>query len=312
MPAAMTARLRPYAVVDVFTAERYGGNPLAVVLDGSGLSEAQMQRFAAWTNLSETAFLLPPTHPEADYRVRIYTPATELPFAGHPTLGSCQAWLDQGGAPHDAECIVQECALGLVPIQRRGALLSFRAPALRRHPVDAALLAEVAQALGVARSRILAAQHLDNGPHWLALLLDDADTVLALQPDHQRLRALGHKVGVAALTAQTAGVTLIARGSREARAFAGHDGAGWRHAEPDLQVRAFAAAVGVPEDPVTGSLQAALAQWLLHEGRLSAPYLAAQGQCLNRSARVLLQCDAQGQVWVGGEVQAAIRGSVPL
>jgi len=305
------ARPRPYAQVDVFTAERGGGNPLAVVLDGSGLSEAQMQRFAAWTNLSETTFVLPPTRPEADYRVRIYTPVTELPFAGHPTLGSCQAWLDQGGRPHDDAQIVQECAAGLVTIRRRGAQLAFAAPPLRRRPVTASLLQETAQALGVRPTQIRAAQHLDNGPHWLGLLLDSVDTVLALQPDHARLRTLGHKIGVAALYPPAPGQP-IARSNHAARACAAQTAEPLRLATPDLEVRAFAAAVGVPEDPVTGSLQAALAQWLMAEGVLPDHCLAAQGTCLNRHGRVWLQRDAQGQVWVGGAVQPVITGTVHL
>ncbi|MFN4003817.1 MAG: PhzF family phenazine biosynthesis protein [Hylemonella sp.] len=303
-------RFRPYAQVDVFTVERGGGNPLAVVLDGTGLTDGQMQRFAAWTNLSETTFVLPPTRPEADYRLRIYTPVTELPFAGHPTLGSCRAWLDQGGRAHDDALIVQECAAGLVRIRRQGDWLAFAAPPLRRQPVAAPLLQELAQALGVAPARIRAAQHLDNGPHWLGLLLDSVDTVLALQPDHARLRALGHKVGVAALYDPPPGPQLIARRSREARAFAAHADEPARLAVPDLEVRAFAAAAGVPEDPVTGSLQAALAQWLMAEGVLPARYLAAQGRCLNRSGRVVLEQDAQGQLWVGGQVQPVIAGTV--
>ena len=199
---------RPYAQVDVFTATPYFGNPLAVVLDGSGLADAQMQRFAQWTNLSETTFLLPPT-PEAaaqgaDYRVRIFTPGGELPFAGHPTLGSCHAWLQSGGTPRaraDAEgsqTIVQECAVGLVAIRREGARLAFAAPPLVRSVPNETELAAVAAALGLERTRIRAAQRLNNGPVWLGLLLDSAETVLALEPNHMALKELGIKVGVIA------------------------------------------------------------------------------------------------------------------
>ncbi len=308
----MSHRHRPYAQVDVFTATPYYGNPLAVVLDGSGLSDEDMQRFARWTNLSETTFVLPPTQPGADYRVRIYTPGMELPFAGHPTLGSCHAWLQAGGRPARDEEIVQECAVGLVRIRRSGQHLAFAAPPLKRTEPAPELLAQVIQALGLAPSQVLASQALDNGPQWLGLLLDSADTVLALAPDHARLRALQQKVGVAALTQDSGGVQLIARSSREARAFAEHAGDAPQLASPDLEVRAFAAPVGVNEDPVTGSLNASLAQWLMAEGHVPARYLAAQGTCLGRAGRVLLERDAQGQVWVGGQVQTCLRGEALL
>lgn len=303
---------RPYRQVDVFTSTPYRGNSLAVVLDGSDLSDEQMQRFARWTNLSETTFVLPPTQPGADYRVRIYTPGGELPFAGHPTLGSCHAWLDHGGVPRDAQRIVQECAVGLVPIRRSAAQLAFAAPPVRRSTPLPALLAEVSQALGLKPEQIRASQRLDNGPSWLGLLLDSADTVLALTPDHSRLRELGQKVGVAALTTEPAAVQLIARSSREARAFAGHAGDALAQATPDLEVRAFAAPVGITEDPVTGSLNASLAQWLMAEGHIGTHYVAAQGTCLERAGRVLLERDADGQVWVGGQVQTCITGEVQL
>jgi PhzF family phenazine biosynthesis protein len=303
---------RAYRQVDVFTTTSYWGNPLAVVLDGTGLSEEQMQRFAHWTNLSETTFLLPPTQAGADYRVRIFTPGGELPFAGHPTLGSCQAWLDSGGKPKDPQRIVQECTVGLVPIRRAGQQLAFAAPPLKRSTPAPQLLAGVAQALGLKPAQIRAAQLLDNGPKWLGLLLDSADTVLALDPDHTRLRELGQKVGVAALTTEPAAVQLIARSSREARAFADHADDAPHLATPDLEVRAFAAPVGVSEDPVTGSLNASLAQWLMAEGHLGTRYIAAQGTCLERAGRVLLERDESGQVWVGGQVQTCITGHVQL
>ena len=303
---------RAYRQVDVFTSTPYWGNPLAVVLDGSGLSDEQMQRFARWTNLSETTYLLPPTQAGADYRVRIFTPGGELPFAGHPTLGSCQAWLDAGGKPKDPQRIVQECAVGLVPIRRAGQQLAFAAPPLKRSTPAPQLLAGVAQALGLKPAQIRAAQLLDNGPKWLGLLLDSADTVLALSPDHTRLRELGQKVGVAALTTEPAAVQLIARSSREARAFADHADDAPQLAAPDLEVRAFAAPVGITEDPVTGSLNASLAQWLMAEGHLGIRYIAAQGTCLERAGRVLLERDEAGQVWVGGQVQTCIMGHVQL
>jgi PhzF family phenazine biosynthesis protein len=306
----MTISPRAFLQVDVFTATPYRGNPLAVVLDGSGLSDEAMQRFARWTNLSETTFLLPPTQAGADYRVRIFTPGGELPFAGHPTLGSCHAWLHAGGVPRDATTIVQECAVGLVAIRHQGAQLAFAAPTLRRSDPAPQELAKIAQALGLKPTQVRAAQMLDNGPRWLGLLLDSADTVMALEPDHARLRELGVKVGVAALTAEPSAVQLISRSSREARAFAGS--AHQEEAPADLEVRAFAAPVGIIEDPVTGSLNASLAQWLMAEGYVGERYIASQGVCLGREGRVTLTRDAQGQVWVGGEVQICIEGQVRL
>ncbi|HWI81953.1 PhzF family phenazine biosynthesis protein [Ramlibacter sp.] len=280
------AQHRPFKQVDVFTAQPYRGNPVAVVLDGSDRSDDEMQRFARWTNLSETTFLLPPHSPEADYRVRIFTPGGELPFAGHPTLGSCHAWLEHGGRPRHSGFVVQECEVGLVHLRREGARLAFRAPPLRRGAADPAALAPVLAALGLASGDVLAAQVLDNGPVWLGLLLAQPETVLRLAPDHAQLARLGQKVGVAALY-------------RDA------DGSGHH-----LEVRGFAAPIGVPEDPVTGSLNAGLAQWLIEEGRLPDHYVAAQGACLERAGRVHVQRDGQGQVWVGGDCVSCITGTV--
>ena len=302
-------KTRPFKQVDVFTAKPYAGNPLAVVLDGTGLDDAQMQEFARWTNLSETTFLLPPTEPSADYRVRIFTPAGELPFAGHPTLGSCHAWLEAGGRPKTGGRIVQQCAQGLVPIRHEGERLVFAAPPSQRSAPSPSLLAKVAGALGLRAQQIVAAQLLDNGPVWLGLLLADADTVLALKPDHRVLKELGQKVGVAGIPIRDAELDtpLISRSNREARAFtrADADGIG-------LEVRAFAAPIGVEEDPVTGSLNASLAQWLISEGHLPERYLAAQGQCLGRAGRVHVTRDAEGQVWVGGDSVTCIDGKLTL
>ena len=309
-------RDRPYAQVDVFTATAGLGNPLAVVLDADGLSDTRMQEFARWTQLSETTFVLPPTDPAADYRVRIFTPGGELPFAGHPTLGTCEAWLDAGGQPRNPGRIVQQCGVGLVAVRRVEGQLAFAAPALRRTALPADTLATILTALGLTPAQVLASQRLDNGPVWHGLLLDSVDTVLALAPDHARLRAAGLKVGVAARRATMAPARLIGRSNREARAFAG--AASPRTADPGddddagLEVRAFAAPVGILEDPVTGSLNASLAQWLLDEGLVQAPYVAAQGTCLGREGRVRLERDAQDQVWVGGAVQACISGHVRL
>jgi PhzF family phenazine biosynthesis protein len=305
---------RAFKQVDVFTAVPYFGNPLAVVLDGSGLSDADMQRFAHWTNLSETTFLLPPTKPEADYRVRIFTPGGELPFAGHPTLGSCHAWLQAGGTPRSTTKIVQECQVGLVPLRREGVRLAFAAPALQRSNPSPALLAQVAAALGLSAKQIVAAQLLDNGPVWLGLLLDSHQTVLQLNPDHLALKNLGQKVGVAAVEPGSSGAALIGRSNREARAFGTQSDA--RQASlaeaPALEVRAFAAPIGVNEDPVTGSFNASLAQWLIAEGHAPARYVAAQGACLGRAGRVHIEQTADGQVWVGGESVTCIDGQVQL
>ncbi|MBU1361703.1 MAG: PhzF family phenazine biosynthesis protein [Gammaproteobacteria bacterium] len=301
-------RSRPFKQIDVFTATPYAGNPLAVVLDGSDLSDDDMQGFARWTHLSETTFVLPPTEPSADYRVRIFTPGGEMPFAGHPTLGTCHAWLEAGGKPKAPRHIVQQCAAGLITLRRDGTRLAFGAPPLRRSAPSPSLLAKVAAALGLKARQIRAAQLLDNGPVWLGLLLDTPDTVLALQPDHRMLAELGQKVGVAGIhPADESPMPLIARSSREARAFSQSERADIR-----LEVRAFASPVGVDEDPVTGSLNASLAQWLIDDGQLPESYLAAQGQCLGRAGRVHVTRDAERQVWVGGDSVTCIDGSVVL
>jgi PhzF family phenazine biosynthesis protein len=313
----MTLRTRPFTQVDVFTAVPYMGNPLAVVLDGTDLGDDAMQRFAHWTNLSETTFVLPPT-PEgaaagADYRVRIFTPGGELPFAGHPTLGTCHAWLAHGGQPREAGVVRQECAVGVVMLQNVAGRMAFAAPPLTRSTPSNECLATVCTALGLAPGQVLAAQDLNNGPHWLGLLLDSPDTVLTLMPDHQALKHAGIKVGVAAVQAPENLVPLIARSSREARAFARQAPAAPQPAdEPDLWVRAFASPVGVAEDPVTGSLNASLAQWLMADGHLPDHYLATQGQALGRDGQVFLSRDATGQVWVGGDVAPCIQGTVTL
>src|SRR5664279_2543919 len=212
-------RSRDFAQVDVFSTTPYLGNPVAVVLDAAGLDDEVMQRVARWTNLSETTFLLPPTDPVADYQVRIFTPGGELPFAGHPTLGSAHSWLEAGGLPKSTEFIVQECEVGPVRLRRDGSRLAFAAPALRRTVPTAEVVAQLAAALGLQTGQVLTAQVLDNGPVWLSLLLDSPATVLALTPDHGELKRLGHKVGVAAL------YPVAASG-------------------PQLEVRAFAAPAG--------------------------------------------------------------------
>jgi PhzF family phenazine biosynthesis protein len=298
--------LRPFAQIDVFTATATLGNPVAVVLDGSGLDDAALQRFARWTNLSETTFVLPPTDPAADYRLRIFTPGGELPFAGHPTLGSCFAWLAAGGRPQRADRIVQQCAKGLIEIRRDGQRLAFAAPAMQASAPAPSVLAKVAAALGLPAAQVRQARLLDNGPQWLTLLLDSADTVLALEPDHAQLANLKQKVGVVGVYTQDEATLLIAKTSREARAF------GTPADAPLIEVRAFAAPIGVPEDPVTGSLNASLAQWLIGAGELPAAYVAAQGTALGRAGRVHVARDAAGQVWVGGDCVGCIEGTVRL
>ncbi|MFT5035238.1 MAG: PhzF family phenazine biosynthesis protein [Litorivivens sp.] len=315
-------RARRFKQVDVFTDTAYLGNALAVVLDGDGLDDEAMQRFARWTNLSETTFLLPPTDATADYRLRIFTPAGELPFAGHPTLGSCHAWLEAGGLARTAGHVVQQCAVGLVTIQRelqhdakRPERLAFAAPPLRRSQAEPALLGAVALALGLPAQQILAAQWLDNGPVFLGLLLDSPETVLQLTPDHAALVKLNIKVGVAGIYADDSANAppLIGRINREAAAFT-KSGAPAQVTDetPRLEVRGFCAATGINEDPVTGSLNASLAQWLIGEGHLPERYLASQGVCLGRAGQVYLQRDAAGQVWVGGQSVSCIAGSVTL
>ena len=300
---------RPFKQVDVFSATPYFGNPLAVMLDGSGLDDAAMQRFAHWTNLSETTFVLPPTQSTADYRLRIFTPGGELPFAGHPTLGSCHAWLEAGGQPKNTEFIVQECAKGLISIRRDAASsrLAFAAPSLTRTTPSAEVLTQTASALGITPAQIKAAQLLDNGPVWLGLLLDGPDTVLQIQPNHQDMAKLGIKVGVASIYA-TPSSMLITKANREAKAFTQTES----NFEPDLEVRAFATCLGINEDPVTGSLNASLAQWLMADGLMPERYTASQGVCMGRAGQVHLQRDAHSQVWVGGQSVTCITGSVLL
>jgi PhzF family phenazine biosynthesis protein len=287
-------RSRPFKQVDVFTAVPLRGNALAVVLDGEGLSVAQMQDFTHWTNLSEATFLLPPTQPGADYRVRIFCPGRELPFAGHPTLGSCHAWLEAGGQPRGAH-VVQECGVGLVKLKRDGDRLAFAAPPLRKAgPLDEAEVALIARGLGVPRADIVAHAWCDNGPNWRAVLLKSAEQVLALKPDAAILAGLD--VGVVGPRGKVGVV-----GSRTA----GDDCA--------FEVRAFFPGNnGMAEDPVTGSLNAALAQWLIGAGLAPQRYIASQGTALGRAGRVHVERDARGETWIGGASVTCIDGQVRL
>ena len=306
-------RQRLFKQIDVFTSTPYLGNPVAVVLAGDGLSDAEMASFARWTNLSETTFVLPPVNPSADYRLRIFTPGSELPFAGHPTLGSCHGWLEAGGQPKNKDFIVQECAKGLVKIRRDGTgerlahRLAFAAPDLSRSAPSPVVLAQVAAALGITAGQVNAAQLLNNGPVWLGLLLDSPETVLQIMPNHQELAKLNIKVGVAGIYPVNA-TPLIARANREAKAFVQEK----PDITPDLEVRAFAASIGINEDPVTGSLNASLAQWLMDDSIMPAQYTAAQGVCVKRAGQIDLQRDADGQVWVGGQSVTCIDGAVTL
>jgi len=270
-----------FAQVDVFGSGPCSGNPVAVVLDAEGLGGEEMQRFARWTNLAETTFVLPPTRAEADYRVRIFTPVLELPFAGHPTLGTCRAWLEAGGEAGGEE-IVQECDAGLVRIRRDGDRLAFAAPPLvRSGSASEEDRARVAVALDLEPAEMLAVEWADNGPGWICALLDSPERLLELRPG-----PLDFDLGA---------VALHPAGS-----------------EPAIELRAWAPVNGqAVEDPVTGSLNASVAQWLLAGGRLTAPYLAHQGTAIGREGRIYVS-EADGEIWIGGRAETVIAGSVGL
>lgn len=289
----MTARR--FSQVDVFGSGPCSGNPVAVVLDAEGLGDEELQRFARWTNLAETTFVLPPTRPEADYRVRIFTPVLELPFAGHPTLGTCHAWLQGGGEARDPGEIVQECDAGLVRIRREESserissripgrsVLAFAAPPLvRSGPASEEDAARVASALGVERDEMLAVEWVDNGPGWITALFESAERVLELRPG-----TLDFDLGA---------VGFHSPGSEAA-----------------IELRAWAPVNGLAaEDPVTGSLNASVAQWLLGNGRLTAPFVAMQGSAIDRAGRIEISQDGDGTIWVGGRAETVIEGSVEL
>lgn len=275
---------RRYLEVDVFTGEGFRGNPLAVVVDGSGLHDDEMQRIANWTNFSETTFVLPPTDPEADYRVRIFTTTVELPFAGHPTLGSCHAWLAAGGEPKRSALIVQECGVGLVTVGRdhEGRLAFAAPPLLHDGPLDDATLDEAIGVLGVDRAAVVEAAWIDNGPGWLGVLVDSVETLLSLKPSDSEL-----KIGV--IGAHPAG------------------------SDAAYEVRGFFPAAGRTfEDPVTGSLNASAAQWLIGGGRFTPPYVVTQGTMLGRAGRVHVSRDATGQVWIAGDVTTCVDGTIAV
>lgn len=294
--------LRPFQQVDVFTATPYRGNPVAVVLDGQGLTTEQMQQFTNWTNLSEATFVLPPTQAGADYQLRIFCPGRELPFAGHPTLGSCHAWLAAGGQPR-GDHVVQQCGVGLVKIRRDAGSspgqapgrLAFAAPPLRKGgPLPEEDLALIARGLGVARSDIVGHAWCDNGPNWRGVMLKSAEQVLALKPDGNVLSGLD--VGVVGPRGKVG--VVGSRGDGDACAF---------------EVRAFFPGNnGMAEDPVTGSLNAALAQWLIGAGLAPESYIASQGTALGRAGRVHVQRDASGEIWIGGACVTCISGKVEV
>ena len=272
--------------VDVFSSVALKGNPVAVVLNADSLSDAQMADFARWTNLSETTFVLKPQNPEADYRLRIFTTLKELPFAGHPTLGSCHAWLEAGGQPKGAE-VVQECSAGLIRIRRQGGQLAFTAPPLlRTGAVEEALLQRICRGLGIEPLAVAQARWVDNGPGWVALMLRDRKQVLALEPDYSQL--LGLSVGVVAPWQPVV------------------DGD-----EAQFEVRAFCAGEGMPEDPVTGSLNAGLAQWLIADGHAPTRYVASQGTAMGRAGRVSIE-QIGADIWVGGAAVTCISGQLTL
>ena len=274
--------MRRFSQVNVFSSEEFLGNPLAVVHDADGLSHDEMLRFANWTNLSETTFLLPPTDAGADYRVRIFTPGGELPFAGHPTIGSAHAWLEAGGVPRADSEVVQECPAGLVRV-RRGERLAFEAPpVMREGPVTGEERERLLRALAITDDDVVDARWIDNGPGWVGVLLRDAAAVLAVRPDWSAFGDL--EVGV---------VGAYPDGS-----------------ECAAEVRAFCPGLGVVEDPVTGSLNASIGQWLAGD-RLPSSYVASQGTALGRRGRVYVERDGD-TVWVGGDATTMINGEVSL
>jgi PhzF family phenazine biosynthesis protein len=281
----MTRRF-DFKQLDVFSEASLKGNPLAVVLGADDFSEERMAAFANWTNLSETTFVLAPQHPEADYRVRIFTTSTELPFAGHPTLGSCHAWMEAGGVPKGLE-IVQECGVGLVRIRRSQYGLAFLAPPLLKSgPLDVQTLERVRNGLGLPAEAIVEAQWVDNGAGWLAVMLKDRQQVLTLKPDYHQLLDLA--VGVIAP---------------------------WDPAvdgnAAQFEVRGFIAGDGMPEDPATGSLNAGLAQWMLSRGLAPSSYVVSQGVTMGRAGRIHVE-QIGDEVWIGGAVVTCINGSLTL
>lgn len=276
-------RRRPFKQVDVFTHEPYLGNPVAVVLDGEGLSAQDMVVIARWTNLSETTFVLPPSHPDADYQLRIFTPGGELPFAGHPTLGSAHAWLEHGGSPREAEFVVQEVPAGLVRIRRHEDTLAFAAPVVTRDgPVEEETLDQVVSAFRIHRDDVIAHQWVDNGPGWLVVHLRSAADVLELDPDFTHMP----DAAVGAIGAYAEG------------------------ADSQFELRTFAPRYGVFEDPVCGSMNASVAQWMIRTGSAPSSYRVSQGTCLQRAGKISVNAEEDGTVWIGGGTVTCIDGEI--
>lgn len=271
-----------FQMIDVFGAEPLSGNPLAVVFGADTLETDEMQRLTRWFNLSETAFVLSPTHPLADYRVRIFTLEREMPFAGHPTLGSCHAWLSTGRAPKKETEIVQECGVGLVTIRRDQGLLSFGAPPLiRSGPPSKEELTEAVQFLGIGAHEVVDSAWIDNGPGWLGIRLASAEDVLGLNPQ----RSWPRRIDIGVVGPHS-------------------------HGDAAFEVRAFFSdhLGATVEDPVTGSLNASLAQWLFSTGVVEGAYIAAQGTRLGRKGRIHVTGDSAGQFWIGGKTHTQVTG----
>lgn len=278
-------RSRPFAQVDVFSARSYQGNPVAVILDGEGLDEEAMLGVAKWTNLSETTFVLQPTTDAADYRLRIFTPGGELPFAGHPTLGSAHAWIESGGVPRDESLIVQECVAGLVEVARRDGVFSFAAPPTRRSgELEDDFLNDIVKAFRISHDQVLSHQWVDNGPGWAVVRLATAQEVLDLDPDLSLIP-----------TAMVGAIGAYPEGSEHA-----------------FEMRTFAPGVGVAEDPVCGSMNASVGQWLMGSGAVAAGYKVSQGSKLGRAGEITVSADRDGAVWVGGETHTLFRGTALL
>lgn len=254
-----------------------------MILDGEGITDEEMQRVATWTNLSETTFVLPPTNPDADYRLRIFTPGGELPFAGHPTLGSAHAWLEHGGQPRDEQLIMQETLSGLIRVNRSETGLAFAAPpVVRDGPLEEEYVSEVARAFAIDREQILAHQWVDNGPGWGVVQLPSADDVLALEPDLSIIP--GAMIGA---------IGMYPEGSEYA-----------------YEMRTFAPRLGVPEDPVCGSMNASVGQWVIKSGLAPSSFRVSQGQKVGRAGEIAIHADDDGTVWVGGNTSTCIRGEI--
>lgn len=273
--------LRRFIQCDVFSSQPTKGNALAVVVDGDDLSTEQMQSFARWTNLAETTFLMQPASDAADYKVRIFTPAREMPFAGHPTLGSCVAWLDSGGVPKKAERVRQECDVGIVEIDLTGKCPAFAAPPTVIKPMQSAEQDRISNALGLRANQILTTAELHNGPVWQVLELDDAESVLSV--DSSKVKWPEFKA-----------IGLIGR-SNNSDHF-------------DYEVRMLAPSSGMSEDPITGSLNAAIACWFREIGRLDVPITIAQGTQIGRAGRVIISPVSNGPILIGGDVNILVRG----